>query len=100
MTSVPNCNEEMAKQKARSKEDSKKTLGDWIDVHDGNTEFVGYDDTEVKTEISRYFVDGNKIIDLSKEIKNESCERYTCTLYPAVELLEMPNNKPVYDLNR
>jgi alanyl-tRNA synthetase len=47
-------NEEMGKQKARSKEDAKKTLGDWISVNKGSTEFVGYDELSTASRILKY----------------------------------------------
>lgn len=47
-------NEEMGKQKARSKEDAKKTMGDWINVNKGSTEFVGYDELSTVSRILKY----------------------------------------------
>ncbi len=46
--------EEMGKQKARSKEDSKRSLGDWEDVHKGETKFVGYDDLHTTSKVLKY----------------------------------------------
>ncbi len=47
-------NEEMGKQKARSREDSKKQYGDWIEVNMGESEFVGYDRLSSKSKILKY----------------------------------------------
>ncbi len=46
--------DEMAKQKSRSKKDAQKETGDWVIIAPGETEFVGYDQTEVPCKILRY----------------------------------------------
>lgn len=47
-------NEEMGKQKARSREDSKKQYGDWVEVSEGSSDFVGYDDLSTTSKILKY----------------------------------------------
>lgn len=48
-------NEEMAKQKLRSKADAAKETGDWVVVADGDKpEFVGYDNWTASSKILRY----------------------------------------------
>ncbi len=48
-------NEEMAKQKTRSKADAAKETGDWVVVVDGDKpEFIGYDHYEASSKILRY----------------------------------------------
>ncbi|MDD7343116.1 MAG: alanine--tRNA ligase, partial [Bacteroidales bacterium] len=47
-------NAEMAKQKERARNAAAVETGDWVTLHEGNTEFVGYDLTECDTEILRY----------------------------------------------
>ncbi len=57
--------EEMAKQKARSKVDATKETGDWIVIgEDINPEFVGYDQTETDSKIVKY----RKLKQKSKEL--------------------------------
>ncbi|MEM9857860.1 MAG: alanine--tRNA ligase [Bacteroidota bacterium] len=47
--------EEMAKQKNRSKADAAKETGDWISVKENDhVEFVGYDRLETQSEIVKY----------------------------------------------
>ncbi len=45
---------EMQKQKERARNAAAVETGDWIVVNEGEQEFVGYDETEVPTEILRY----------------------------------------------
>lgn len=45
---------EMAKQKGRSKKDAESSSDDWVEIQSGETEFVGYDNTECDTQILRY----------------------------------------------
>ena len=47
-------NAEMAKQKARARNAAQTETTDWVNVREGNTEFVGYDLLECDTEILRY----------------------------------------------
>ncbi len=58
-------NEEMAKQKARSRVDAAKETGDWIAVGDDvKTEFIGYDFIESTATLSKY----RKIKQKNKEL--------------------------------
>lgn len=58
-------NEEMAKQKARSRVDAAKETGDWIVVgDDGKTEFIGYDFNESTASLTKY----RKIKQKNKEL--------------------------------
>ena len=45
---------EMKKQKERARSAAATETADWVEVSDGETEFVGYDETECKTRIIRY----------------------------------------------
>ena len=47
-------NKALEHQKSMGREANKQDLGDWNIVRDGETEFVGYDELEVETEILRY----------------------------------------------
>ena len=47
-------NAEMEKQKARARNAAQTETSDWVNVREGNTEFVGYDLLECDTEILRY----------------------------------------------
>ena len=47
-------NDEMAKQKQRARNAAAVEATDWVELKEGETEFVGYDLTEVDTEILRY----------------------------------------------
>ena len=47
-------NSEMDKQKARARNAAAVENGDWVVLHEGETEFVGYDFTEYETSILRY----------------------------------------------
>ena len=46
--------EEMAKQKARARNAAQVENGDWVVLHEGEQEFVGYDHTEYPCHILRY----------------------------------------------
>lgn len=45
---------EMQKQKERARHAAAIETGDWVKVRDGETEFVGYDETESETQVIRY----------------------------------------------
>lgn len=47
-------NTEMQKQKERARNAAAVETGDWIKVRDGESEFVGYDETESQTQVLRY----------------------------------------------
>lgn len=47
-------NAEMRKQKERARNAAATETGDWTKVHDGEPEFVGYDETESTARILRY----------------------------------------------
>ncbi len=47
-------NREMQKQKERARNAAAMETGDWTKVHEGEPEFVGYDETESTTRILRY----------------------------------------------
>ncbi len=47
-------NAEMQKQKERARNAATMETGDWNKVHEGEPEFVGYDETESATKILRY----------------------------------------------
>ncbi|MGM9803051.1 MAG: alanine--tRNA ligase [Muribaculaceae bacterium] len=47
-------NDEMAKQKQRARNAAAVEATDWVELKEGETEFVGYDLTDVDTEILRY----------------------------------------------
>ena len=47
-------NAEMAKQKARARNAAAVENGDWVTVHEGEQEFVGYDANECDAHILRY----------------------------------------------
>ena len=47
-------NRALEHQKSMGREANKQDLGDWNIVREGETEFVGYDELEVETEILRY----------------------------------------------
>ena len=47
-------NAEMKKQKERARNAAAVETGDWVELRDGVTEFVGYDMMECDTEILRY----------------------------------------------
>jgi alanyl-tRNA synthetase len=44
----------LAEQKERSRADSKKTMGDWTIIQEGDSTFVGYDEFKTKAKILRY----------------------------------------------
>ncbi len=47
-------NKALEHQKSMGREANKQDLGDWNVVREGDTEFVGYDQLEVETQILRY----------------------------------------------
>ncbi len=47
-------NREMQKQKERARAAAKVEAGDWVDIKDGETRFVGWDATEADCHILRY----------------------------------------------
>ena len=47
-------NKALEHQKSMGREANKQDLGDWNVIREGETEFVGYDELEVKTQILRY----------------------------------------------
>jgi len=47
-------NIEMQKQKERARNAASVETGDWILLHEGDSEFVGYDQTTCETQILRY----------------------------------------------
>ena len=47
-------NKALEHQKSMGREANKQDLGDWNIVREGDTEFVGYDELEVETQILRY----------------------------------------------
>ncbi len=47
-------NKALEHQKSMGREANKQDLGDWNVVREGESEFVGYDELEVETEILRY----------------------------------------------
>jgi alanyl-tRNA synthetase len=51
---VAGFNTEMQKQKDRARNAAAVETGDWTKVHDGEPEFVGYDETESTAHILRY----------------------------------------------
>lgn len=53
-TDVAGFNAEMQKQKDRARNAAAVETGDWTKVHDGEPEFVGYDETESTAHILRY----------------------------------------------
>ncbi|MDR0895309.1 MAG: alanine--tRNA ligase [Prevotellaceae bacterium] len=51
---IPAFNAEMQQQKQRARNAAAVETGDWIVLHEGTTEFVGYDYTEYEVQILRY----------------------------------------------
>ena len=45
---------EMQKQKDRARNAAAIETGDWVRIREGETRFVGYDDTEAETQVLRY----------------------------------------------
>ncbi len=65
-------NEEMKKQKARSKADAVKETGDWVTVNEGEKpEFVGYENLSASSRLLRY----RKIKQKNKELYQLVFER-------------------------
>lgn len=44
----------LTEQKERSRKESKKSMGDWVVLNEGDTLFTGYDETECATKVLRY----------------------------------------------
>ncbi len=44
----------LAEQKARSRKDAASSSGDWIEVSDEPSRFVGYDETSTRTQLVKY----------------------------------------------
>ncbi|MCQ2370009.1 MAG: alanine--tRNA ligase [Paludibacteraceae bacterium] len=51
---IDDFNAEMQKQKDRARNAAATDLGDWVTLEEGDTKFVGYDQTEAETKILRY----------------------------------------------
>ena len=62
-------NAEMQQQKQRARNAAAVEATDWVELHEGVTEFVGYDMTECDTEILRY-----------RQIKQKNKEYYQIVL--------------------
>lgn len=52
--SLDDFNAEMQKQKDRARNAAATETGDWVTLDEGETKFVGYDQTEAETKILRY----------------------------------------------
>jgi alanyl-tRNA synthetase len=61
--------EELQKQKTRSRAASEQDVDDWITLHDGKSVFVGYDSLETKAQILKY-----------RKIKSKGKEQYQIVL--------------------
>ncbi len=44
----------LQEQKARSRKDAASSAGDWIEVNDGSSRFVGYDEIQTQTQLLKY----------------------------------------------
>lgn len=53
-TDIESFNAEMQRQKLRARNAAAVETGDWVMLHEGTTEFVGYDYTEYEASILRY----------------------------------------------
>lgn len=60
---IDDFNTEMKKQKERARHAASVETGDWVVVREGETEFVGYDQTQCETHILRY----RKLVQKQKE---------------------------------
>lgn len=60
---IDDFNTEMRKQKERARNAASVETGDWVVVRDGETEFVGYDQSQCETHILRY----RKMVQKKKE---------------------------------
>ncbi|GCD78661.1 alanine--tRNA ligase [Thermaurantimonas aggregans] len=47
-------NREMQRQKERSRAAAELLAGDWVEIRNGGDRFVGYDTTELETEVARF----------------------------------------------
>ena len=65
-------NEEMLKQKTRARNAAAVENGDWINIHEGDCKFVGYDLTECDTRILRYRQTKQKNQTLYQIVLNET----------------------------
>ena len=61
---------ELKKQKDRSRAATAITTGDWTELAEGTTEFVGYDELATEAKILRY-----------RKVKDKAGDRYHCLLY-------------------
>jgi alanyl-tRNA synthetase len=61
--------EELQKQKTRSRSASEQDVDDWITLHDGKSVFVGYDSLETKAQVLKY-----------RKIKSKGKEQYQIVL--------------------
>jgi alanyl-tRNA synthetase len=61
--------EELQKQKTRSRAASEQDVDDWITLHDGKSMFVGYDSLETKAQVLKY-----------RKIKSKGKEQYQIVL--------------------
>ena len=61
--------EELQKQKTRSRAASEQDVDDWITLHDGKSVFVGYDSLETKAQVLKY-----------RKIKSKGKEQYQIVL--------------------
>lgn len=59
-------NDEMNKQKQRARNAASVETSDWITVHEGDSEFVGYDSFESETQILRFRKVKQKITNSTK----------------------------------
>ena len=69
---------EMLKQKERARNAAAVETGDWVKVRDGETEFVGYDETECETQVIRY-----------RKVKQKNREYYQVVLSKSPFYAEM-----------
>lgn len=64
--------EEMKKQKDRSRQDAKVETGDWVILHEGESEFVGYDQLETDVKVNRYRTIHQKNKEIYQIVLNET----------------------------
>ena len=64
--------EEMQLQKSRAREAAAVEAGDWVELHEGETEFVGYESTEAESRILKYRVVKKKGNDLYQIVLDRS----------------------------
>ena len=75
---VDGFNAEMQKQKERARNAAAMETGDWTIVHEGESEFVGYDETESHTRLLRY-----------RKVKQKNKEYYQIVLSKSPFYAEM-----------